>query len=184
MHMNRLLASSPALLLAVALLWLPSCSGSRSVITSKGLHGIELGGEMPAAGARRYKGYAMQDSLAEEAEFSWRVARLKVKGGAVYVESDFMDQEQVNRIRIESAELHLRNGLAVGKVVEDLRSAATDWAIVPLKAYRVFDFYSRKFPGVHFIVDDPAHPMEEEDWQKYQAADFSSTAKIAAIVVY
>lgn len=184
MQISRLLRSAAFQALLTASLLLPGCGTHRTIITEKGLHGIPLGGEMPAAGARRFKGYAMRDSLAEEAEFSWRVARLKAKGGPVYVESDFMDREQVNRIRIETAALHLRNGLAVGMQVEDLRAAATDWAIVPLKAYRIFDFYSRKFPSIHFLVDDPSHPMEEEDWQKYQASDFSSSAKIAAIVVY
>lgn len=184
MHIKRLLLPSPVLLLLAAALVLSACGGSRRVITAKGIHGIELGAEMPAAGAHRHKGYAMQDSLAEEAEFTWRVATLKAKGGPVYVESDFMDREQINRIRIETPALHLRNGLAVGMEVADLLAAATDWAIVPLRAYRLFDFYSPKFPAVHFIVDDPSHPMEEEDWQKYQAEAFSSTAKIAAIVVY
>jgi hypothetical protein len=184
MHIKRLLLPSPLLFLLAAALLFTACGGSRRIITSKGIHGIALGAEMPPAGAQRYKGYAMQDSLAEEAEYTWRVATLKAKGGPVYIESDFMDREQVNRIRIESPALHLRNGLAAGMQVADLRAAATDWAIVPLRAYRLFDFYSPKFPAVHFIVDDPSHPMEEEDWQKYQADAFSSTAKIAAIVVY
>jgi hypothetical protein len=184
MRLKLLPSSLLFLALLATSLVLPSCGTTRTVITEKGLHAVKLGGEMPAAGARRYKGYAMRDSLAEEAEFTWRVARLKASGGPIYVESDFFDREQVGRIRIESPNFRLRNGLAVGKQVEDLRAATQEWAIVPLKAYGFFDFYSRLFPNVHFLVIDPSHPMEEEDWEKYHAADFSSSAKIAVIVVY
>lgn len=160
------------------------CGAERKIITEKGLRFSKLGGEMPPAGARRHKGLPMHDSLAAQGEYTWRVAVLRYKGGNVVLEEDFFTKEMVNRIRIETPELQLRNGLAVGHTVNDLTVRSTEWYIVPLREYKLFDFYCRMYPGIHFLVDDPAHSMEDEEWEKYKAPDFNPSAKIVAIVVY
>lgn len=135
-------------------------------------------------GARRYKGMTMKDSLATQGEFEWRVARLAAKGGFIYLEEDFFLHEGINRIRIESDQFRLANGLKVGMTVEDLRQSAGPWYVSPLRDYGLFDFYTRLMPSIHFLVSDPSHGMEEEAWEKYFPENFDGAARIKAIVVY
>jgi hypothetical protein len=172
------------LLVALAAANLQGCVGAAKTITNKGLKLATLGEEMPPAGSRRYKGCAMRDSLAEQGEYSWRISELKVKGGKIFLEEDFFSSGSINRIRVESPNFKLRNGLQVGMTVNDLRESANEWFVAPLRDYHVFDFYTRLLPGIHFIVDDPSHGMEEEEWEKYPASEFSGEAKVVAIVVY
>lgn len=165
-------------------LTLTSCSGRKKVIRSNGIHALQLGDELPAPGTKSLKGISLRDTLIEDGEYQWRAALLEYKKGLVYLEEDFFRSEQLNRIRIETPELRLRNGLRVGMTVEDLRDKAEEWYISPMAKYKLFDFYSRMFPRVHFVIDDPNATEFDKEWEAYKVDTFSADARIVAIVVY
>lgn len=179
--------SLPASYLILVLLLMAAfsgCLGGRRIISDKGLKFAKLGEDMPPSGARKFKGMVMRDSLATQGEFEWRIARLKVKGGHIFLEEDFFLQQSINRIRIESDAYRLANGLRVGMTVEDLRQSASPWYVSPLQEFGLFDFYTPLMPGVHFLVKDPSHSMEDEAWEKYLPEDFDGAARIVSLVVY
>lgn len=138
---------------------------------------------MPAPGEPRLKGHALRDTFVESGEFQWREAVLEYKKGNVYLEDDFYGSGHVNRIRIYTPELRLRNGLQVGMTVSELKAKANDWTVVPLADYQVLDLYSRIFPRIHFIVDDPAVP-KDGSWEDYRIEQVNEQSKIVAIVLF
>jgi hypothetical protein len=179
-EMSRLLGL--LLLLAAGL---SACGPGKKIIGANGLHAIHLGDEMPAYNVDAIKGIPITgDSIAEEGEFSWRVATLGYKKGPVYLESDFYGADNLNRIRIETPELKLRNGLRVGMNVRDLLQKTSNWYIAPLQKYGLFDFYCRKFPGMHFLVRDASRDMSDPNWESYSPDQFAPEARIVAIVVF
>lgn len=170
------------MLLMAALL--TACGPGKKIIGTSGLHAIRLGDEMPPYNVDDVKGIPITgDSIAEEGEFSWRVATLGYKKGPVYLESDFYGADNLNRIRIETPELKLRNGLRVGMTVKDLLQKSPNWYIAPLQNYGLFDFYSRRFPGMHFLIRDPKRDMSDPNWESYTPDQFAPESAIVAIVV-
>lgn len=168
----------------LAMFGLSSCTGKKSVITSKGLYGIKLGDQLPAAGTDKYKGISLRDTLLEDEEYSWRAALMEYQNGLVYLEEDFGRGEILNRIRVETPELKLKNGLRVGKTVGDLQKIRGEWYISPLQDYDVFDFYTRLLPNIHFLVSDERAQMDDPDWQNYKMDMFNPEAQIVAIVIF
>lgn len=160
-----------------------SCVPRKKLIRSNGLHVISLGEDMPPLGTDNFKGHALSDTTEMDGEYTWRVAMLEYREGRVMLEEDFYGSEQLNRIRIETPELRLRNGLRVGMTVEDLRKKSRNWFIAPLQKYQLFDFYTRNLPGLHFLVDDPGRDMSDPDYASYAPDQFSSSARIVAIVL-
>ncbi len=169
---------------ALVFLGMTSCSGKKSMITSKGLYGINLGDQLPAPGTDKYKGIPLRDTLMEDDEYTWRASLMEYKEGLVYLEEDFSRSAYLNRIRIETPELKLKNGLRVGRTVEDLRKVKGEWYINPLQKFEVFDFYTRLMPNIHFIVSDQETDMSDPDWKNYKMDMFSPEAKIVAIVIF
>ncbi|MEM6269974.1 MAG: hypothetical protein AAF998_11090 [Bacteroidota bacterium] len=168
----------------VLVLAVSGCGPGKNIIGANGIKGVRLGDEMPAYDVEKVAGIPVTgDSIAEEGEFTWRVATLGYKKGPVYLESDFYGAENLNRIRIETPELRLRNGLRVGMTVGDLTQKSSNWIISPLPKYKLFDFYSRRYPGTHFLVHDPGRSMEDPDWESYRPDQFATEAPIVAIVV-
>ncbi len=158
------------------------CATKRRMITTNGIHAMKLGEKLPAIGTPSLKGHALRDTFVDEGEFSWRQAVMEYKKGNVYIEEDFFGSGQVGRIRIYTPELSLRNGLRVGMAASDLKTKANDWTVIPMADYNVLDLYSRIFPRIHFIVDDPA-VSKEGSWEEYNIDQVNDTAKIVAIVV-
>lgn len=180
LNRNRLV-----LILAVlTAIGMSSCTGKKSVITSKGLYGIKLGDQLPPPGAEKYKGVSVRDTLMEDDEYTWRAALMEYAEGLVYLEEDFSRGERLNRIRIETPELKLKNGLRVGKTVEDLRKIKGEWFINPLQKFNVFDFYTRLLPNIHFLVSDEGTDISDPDWRNYKMEMFTPEAKIVAIVIF
>ena len=105
--------------LLLALLVLSSCAGKRT-IRDNGLYAIKIGEEMPAPGEVELDGIPLQDTTFVDADYEWRVAMLEYEKGLVYLEQDFFGTPNLNRIRIETPELKMRNGLRVGKTAADL----------------------------------------------------------------
>lgn len=174
----HLLGASLALLLV-----LTACAG-RKTIQKHGLHAIKLGDQLPEPGVDKLKGVALRDTFFEEEEFSWRGMLMEYKQGLVYLEEDFFYPDRLNRIRVETPELKLKNGLRVGKTVADLGELNVDWFIAPIPGYDLFDFYSRLFPRTHFLVRDPQRTADDPEWENYKLGDFSTDAPIVAIVLY
>lgn len=170
------------ILLALAAFTLNACSAK--MISESGLKYARIGAEMPPVGTKNLKGHAVSDTLMEENEYSWRVSVVDYKEGKVFVEEDFFLKDVINRVRIETPELKLKNGLTVGNTVADLAKITDQWYIHPLPEYKVFDFYSQLLPRIHFIISQPGKMMEETDWEKYPISSFDQSAKISAIVVY
>jgi hypothetical protein len=160
-----------------------SCVPRKKLIQARGLHFIHLGESMPPEGAERLKGFPLQDTTIEEGDYSWRAAVLQYRQGRVLLEEDFYGSDILSRIRVETPELRLKNGLRVGMTVEDLRKKSGAWFIAPLEKYRLFDFYTRSMPGLHFLVDDPARDMTDLDYSTYSPDQFAPGARIVAIVL-
>jgi hypothetical protein len=164
--------------------FLAGCAGMNRTFDSQGLKFAQVGDEMPSLDKKRFKGMSVRDSLATQDEFEWRVARLRVPGGFIYLEEDFFLHEGINRIRIESDRYRSTKGLKVGMTVSDLLQAASPWTVSPLREHGLFDFYCRMMPGMHFLVQDPTHSMEATDWEHYKPENFDPLAKIKSIVLF
>lgn len=170
--------------MAAVLLLTVSCAGGRKKIQKRGIHAIQLGDKLPEPGLEKLKGVAVRDTLFEDADYSWRGILMEYKEGLVYLEEDFFYPERLNRIRVETPELKLKNGLRVGKTVADLSGINGEWIVAPIPGYGVFDFYSRLFPRTHFLVRDPKHTQNDPEWQNYKIENFDPAASIVAIVLY
>lgn len=163
-----------------------SCSAKKMLIKSDGLHYIKFGEEIPPVGAKRIaKRYALRDSILEDEDTSWRASVVKHKEGLVYLEEDFYTKELLNRIRIETPELHLRNGLKVGDTLADLMATTNKWYVYPMKKFNLYEFSSPDlYPRIHFVVDDPTVPMTSENREDYPLEGFAPSAVVKMIVLY
>jgi hypothetical protein len=173
--------------LALVVLAMSGCAGKKKLITTHGIYAARIGQDMPEWGIEAVKGIPAQDTVFAEGDFEWRVTRLDFKKGAVFVEEDFYQSGQVSRIRVETPELRLRNGMRVGMSVADLAKLKQHWYISPIPAYGLWNFYSREYPRVNFVVDDPQKMQEtggNVDWETLKIGDFNSEAPIRIIVVY
>lgn len=171
-------------LLFMALVMLAGCSGRKKLITTNGIHAIKLGDQVPPRGTEELKGISLRDTLLEDNDYQWRAALMEYKKGLVYLEEDFFGSEDLNRIRIETPELHLKNGLRVGKTVGDLREIQPQWYISAYPDYGVFEFYSRKFPQIHFLISTEQVKMDAEYVDEYSIEAFGETDPIVGIVVF
>ncbi len=135
-------------------------------------------------GIGKLKGHAVRDTLCSENEYQWRASILKYKEGKVWIEEDFFGGNMINRIRIETPEIILRNGMRVGMPISALLESNSEWFVSPMPIYQKFDFYSRLLPGYHFVVDEPGHAMDSENYEDYPPSSFNPNSKVVAIVVY
>lgn len=169
----------------VVLLALGACMGcgGRKLITSSGIHALQLGDPMPAQGISRLRGHSARDTFELQGEYQWREVVLEYRKGNVYLEEDFFGSDQLARVRIYTPELALRNGLRVGMTVQDLQAKANDWTILPLPDYNLMDLYSRTMPRIHFLVDDPALAKDGE-WTDYTLSQLAPLSPIKVIVIF
>lgn len=159
------------------------CAGGRKLITSNGIHAMKLGDPLPPQGLDHFKGHSARDSFELQGEYQWREIVMEYRKGNVYLEEDFFGSDHLARVRINTPELALRNGLHVGMAVKDLQAKATDWTLVPLPDYNLIDLYSRTMPRIHFLVDDPA-VSKDGDWTEYKIEQLAPEAPIKTIVVF
>ena len=173
------------LLLLLGSILLSSCGTRKNQLIGRyGLAYAQLGDEMPSPGLRSLKKYPAYDSLIDSEDFSWRVTCLEYKKGMVYLEEDFWGSEMINRIRITTPELHLKNGLRVGSTLRELLGSWEEWFIVPLPEFQLFDFYSRLYPRIHFLIPDPGVSLEKTDIEDYSPQEFNPEATVKWIVVF
>jgi hypothetical protein len=168
------------LLLAIALV---GCAGGKKLITSNGVHALQIGDPMPAVGTDRLRGHSVRDTFVEQGDYQWREVVMDYRKGRVYLEEDFFGSDQLARVRIYTPELSLRNGLRVGMAVTDLQAQASDWTLIPMPDYDLIEAYSRTMPRIHFLIDDPA-VSKTGSWEDYKIEQLAPTAKIAMIVVF
>ncbi|GAB4427464.1 MAG: hypothetical protein OHK0039_45810 [Bacteroidia bacterium] len=141
-----------SLLIAGMLLWLlPGCRATRQ-ITPSGLGFIQLGDAMPAPGRARLRGHDLRDTLFNEGGFVWRAAVMQYPGGKVYIEEDFVAQQRVNRIRIESSDLRYRKHIHTGMTLGELRGYYPEWQVVYLPAYGYWDLSALARPSIHYLL--------------------------------
>ena len=163
-----------------------SCAGKKMIIKSEGLHYIKFGEDIPPVGTKRIaKRYALRDSILEDDSTSWRASVVQHKDGLVHLEEDFYARELLNRIRIETPELHLRNGLKVGDTLATLLATTEKWYIYPMKKFNLYEFSSPiLYPRIHFVIDDPSLPIHSENQEDYPLEKFDPAAVVRMIVLY
>jgi hypothetical protein len=177
--MKQLSALAAVVLLALSLL---GCASRRTLGTT-GLPYARIGASMPEPGGFKVKGHSVKDTLFEDGRYEWRVAQVRYSEGVVYVEEDFYGSGKISRIRVETPQVKLKNGLQTGKTVAELAAITSDWYISPMPKYGLFDFYSRLFPRTHFVVDAPGVPTDRA-WEDYKLQDFPVQSQIVMITVY
>jgi len=173
---RTIFAASLLLTLALA-----SCVSS-SRIRSDGLKGISLGDPMPARGEKMTLRMPARDTTFSENNFKWWAKVLKYPKGKVYLESDFAGGETLNRIRIETSDLELRNGLKVGSTWFDLRSKAGDWQARPYPEFGLIEAFSLEYPKIVFLLKDREFDFEEIT-EQLDVQDISPDAKVRIIVL-
>jgi hypothetical protein len=162
---------------------LSSCAGGKKLITSNGVHALQIGDPMPPLGIDRLRGHCVRDTFVDQGEYQWREIVMDYRKGRVYLEEDFFGSEHLSRVRIYTPELSLRNGLHVGMAVSDLQAKAQDWTLIPYPDYNLIEAYSRTMPRIHFLIDDPA-VSKTGNWEDYKIEQLAPAAKIAMIVVF
>ena len=126
-------------------------------------------------------GVADRDTTFNDHEYSWRGLVLQYPMGKVYIEEDFEGMGTINRIRIETPELKLKNGIKTGDTVKQLRAASAKWTITALADYKLFDFYSTAFPQIHFLVSEPVLTL---NLMEYKIGMFDTEDPVVGIVVF
>ena len=180
--LSPLFRSPLLLLVGVGMVcFLSSCSGSKR-LRQNGLAQLTIGKPMLSTETQRWKRHLVRDTLFNEGGYTWRASILQYKDGKVYVEEDFLGQNQINRIRVESRELRLKKGQAVGMKLADLLVTGRDWQVVYLEAYQLLDIISLYQPSVHYLVRDPQFQVRSLS-QPIHIDELSATAEITAIVL-
>ncbi len=159
-----------------------SCSSGKK-ISSDGMAYAKIGASMPEPGTFKAKGHQVRDTVFEDEKYTWHVARVDYAQGCVFVEEDFYGSGKIGRIRVETPQVKLKNGLQTGQPVSALSAITTDWYISPMPKFGLFDFYSKLFPRTHFVVSAPGVPLDKS-WKEYQLVDFPPESEIVMITVY
>ena len=159
-----------------------ACSG-KMIIGPGGLKHAKIGQQMPAMGTYEFEGKPVIDTFFQDGDYEWRVSMIKYPRGWVYLEEDFWEKDQINRIRVETDEFKLKNGLKVGSTVSELKESSDRWTIVPMPDFGLWDFYSEFLPRIHFVVDDKSVEMDENR-EAYNIREFDSVAKVKMVVVF
>lgn len=156
---------------------------AHKTITESGLRYAKIGAAMPAPGTFKAGGHAVRDTVFEDETYHWQVAAVKYPEGVVYVEEDFYGSGNIARIRVETPQLKLKNGMHTGQTVAELQAITPDWYISPMPKFKLFDFYSRLFPRVHFVVEAQNVPLDK-NFEDYQISGFPVDAKVVMITIY
>ncbi|MEM7659364.1 MAG: hypothetical protein AAF399_24805 [Bacteroidota bacterium] len=174
-------ASLWILLFVVSVALGTGCSTSKRLQTS-GIANLQVGGEMLPPETQRWKRHAVRDTMYLEGGYTWRASILQYKAGKVYVESDFMGQETINRIRVESSDIQMKNGQMVGMTVGSLLTTATDWQVTYLSDYGLLDAISLYQPSVHYLIRDLNYQHDAAQ-SLIPIAKIDPLATVTAIVV-
>ncbi|MFK7968983.1 MAG: hypothetical protein AB8F95_01385 [Bacteroidia bacterium] len=153
------------------------CMSMRTIKPS-GLKGISLGDPMPELNVTRMLGHPAHDSIIEEGEYSWRAMIIEHPSGDILVESDYFDQNKINRIQIKARDLRYQKHITVGSTVDALSSLSQRWFITHLPDYDRVDL---TIEGLHFLIDDTF--LETKSEEAIQKDDIPKDAQILAIIL-
>jgi hypothetical protein len=168
--------------LCSSMVLLAGCASSK-VLQPDGLAYAKIGATMPEPGAFKVRGHAVRDTVFEDEKYTWRVAKVAYSQGVVYVEEDFYGSGKISRVRVETPQVKLANGLQTGQQVSALLAITSDWYISPMPKFGLFDVYSKLFPRTHFVVQAPGVPLDKS-WDEYKLDQFPQEAQITMITVY
>lgn len=167
---------------AAALFLFQSCVPQKERITGSGIYLFSINDPFSTAIANDLPGIRDRDTSFTEGEFSWRGLILQYPDGMVLIEEDFFGYEVIGRVRVETAQLQLKNGLKVGDTLRSLKKADKKWTITAMPGFGRFDFFSEKFPGIHFIVKAPGIALDAD--KLYLIGDFNEISTVESIVVF
>ena len=151
---------------------------STRTIKNAGLKGVEIGAEMPDASITKLLGHYTYDTIIEEGGYSWRAMVINHPSGRVLVESDFSNQDIINRIQIMATDLRYQRKISVGSTVADLDQLAGPWYITHIPAYHRVDLTVQ---GLHFLISDDFIDSDNEDAPK--RTDIPRGSEILSIVL-
>lgn len=159
-----------------------ACKGP-SIIHKDGLAFVEIGDPMPSKDLEWFYGFPIEDTLFSADGFQWQGANIQLDSGRLVLESDFGDNNTVNRIRVESEELITRKKLRVGMKVSDLLQKGKRWQIYYLENYQLLDVSFKRRPSIHYLVREPKIEVARLKDPGLKLEDLSPEATIVAIVV-
>jgi hypothetical protein len=159
-----------------------ACGGGHP-IQKNGLPYASIGDPMPAMGNDTWQGLNSRDTLFDEGGFQWRGLILSDQYGEVLIESDFEDQSQVNRIRVENSQLLSRQKLKVGMTVGEMRKKWSRWRLFYYPQYGLVDVSSPAQPSIHYLVREQNLTPAELASGGLKLKDLSEQTPIVAIVV-
>lgn len=161
---------------------LVACGGVHPIQTN-GLPYVSIGDPMPTIGKDIWPGLDSRDTLFDEGGFQWRGLILSDSSGEVLIESDFEDQSQVNRIRVENPQLMSRRKLKVGMTVGDMRKRWSRWQLFYYPQYGLVDVSSPSQPSIHYLVREGSLTAAKLSSDNLKLKDLSEQTPIVAIVV-
>lgn len=151
------------LIVSLFLLVAGSCMSART-IKSTGLKGLALGEPMPEEHVTRLLGHPAHDSVIEQGGYNWRAMVIEHPSGSVLVESDFSNQDVINRIQIMASDLRFQKNITVGSTVASLDQLGGKWYISHLTDFGKVDITVQ---GLHFLIaDDFVQKGESESLSK------------------
>lgn len=177
----RLPLGAMPITLALLLLCIQSCAGP-ATLRKDGLSYLKVGDPMPEDSLKKLEGLPVNGTLVSEEGYSWRALTVDYKEGPVVVESDFGQRTVVSRIRVETPELRLKDGLRVGQSLDDLRAKTDRWIAKPFPKYELIEMVSTKYPRRVFLLQ-----VDDFDYQEGKATvppeELPGTAKVVGIVI-
>ena len=145
--------------------------------------------EAPEGGV--FKDTVFSDTLKSESSeqiTDWNARLLTFAAGRVVMEADFETGQLLNRIRIETPEYRLKNGLGLGSTAADVLKAYEGEALLvtPFEQYNVMELIRpvmhgnvRRTVTFHF----PLGTWFQAGQNEYTPKDIPATAKVSRIVV-
>jgi len=166
----------------IGMLFVIGCRNT-SDIRQTGLRYVEIGSALPDVGEKEWFGMPIRDSLITEGDYSWRVVVMPYKEGQILFEENVFDRTLLTRIRIETGDLSFRKDIRVGSTVEDLRSSFKKWEVFYMAEYELFDLSLRRYPSIHFLVQDKERAKNLTELELVTIEQLASEAKVLSIVI-
>lgn len=167
------------LLVASALSMAAGCFPRHQIRTS-GLKGLALGKPMPEKNIMRLIGYPAHDSVIEEGGYTWRAYVVELPEGHVLVESDFFQQETINRIQVYAPALTFQKTIQVGSTVADLAPLKKPWTVTHLPDFERVNIAAG---GLQFLISDHFLTEEQKQLPQIPLEQIPPNAPILGIVI-
>jgi hypothetical protein len=118
----------------------------------------------------------------------WNVRLLRFASGVVFLESDFDTGHLLNRLRVETPEYSLKNGLRVGSTAAEVFNAygAASLKVLPFEEYGVMEVIRNLLigdTGRTLTFHIPLGPWYKPGLPAYDQSSIPADAKVSRIVV-